>query len=312
MRFAIVGAGGAGGYFGARLAEAGHDVTFIARGDHLAAIRAGGLRVESVTGDVVAITARATDDPREVGVVDYVIMGVKSWQVAQAARDAAPLIGASTAVLPLQNGVDAAEQISSALGREHALGGIAKIISFLVGPGHIKHAGAAPTLEFGELDGTRSDRVVALCEAFQQAQGVTATISSDIHVAMRAKFLFITAWGGVGAVTRAPLGIIRSVPETRQLVQAVMEEIETVARARQVQLPPDIVTKTMAFIDSLPAQGTASMQRDIADGKPSELDSLSGAVTRLGLDVGVTTPTNTTIYHSLLPLERRARKQLEF
>ncbi len=312
MRFAIVGVGGAGGYFGARLAEAGHDVTFIARGDHLAAIRAGGLRVESIAGDVVITPASATDDPREVGVVDYVFMGVKSWQVADAARGAAPLVGASTAVLPLQNGVEAAEQIGLALGREHAIGGIAKIISLLVGPGHIRHVGAVPTLEFGELDGTRSERVIKLGEVLQQAKGVTATISSDIRVAMWAKFLFITAWGGVGAVTRAPLGTIRSVPETRRLLQAVMEEIEHVARAIHVQLPPDIVAKTMTFIDSLPAEGTASMQRDMFDGKPSELESLNGAVTRLGLDAGVATPTNTTIYHALLPLERRARKQLEF
>lgn len=312
MRFAVIGVGGAGGYFGARLAEAGHDVTFIARGEHLAAIRKSGLRIDSVNGDVVVSSAKATDDPREVGVVDYVLMGVQAWQVPEAARAAAALVGPTTAVLPLQNGVEAPEQIAEALGREHALGGTAKIISFRVGPGHIKHAGAEPTLEIGELDGARSARVEALRQAFAQAKGVTVTIPADIRVATWAKFLFITSWAGVGAVTRAPLGVIRSVPETRRLLETAMQEIERVARANAIRLPAGVVAATMTFVDSLPAQGTSSMQRDLIAGKPSELESLSGAVTRLGAEVAVPTPTNAFLYHALLPLERRARGQLAF
>ncbi|MCX5744497.1 MAG: 2-dehydropantoate 2-reductase [Proteobacteria bacterium] len=311
-RFAVIGIGGAGGYFGGRLVEAGHDVAFIARGAHLAAIRASGLRIDSISGDFIARPTRATDDPAEVGVVDYVILGVKAWQVPEAVRGIAALVGPSTTVLPLQNGVEAATQIAHELGAGHALGGIAKIISFVEGPGHIKHVGAAPTVELGELDATRSERVVALQAAFARAKGVTAVIPADIQVAMWAKFLFITAWSGVGAVTRAPLGVIRGVPETRQLLEAAMQEIAQVARGNAVQLPSEVVATTMAFVDSLPAHGTTSMQRDLADGKPSELACLCGAVTRLGLACGVPTPTNAALYQALVPLERRARGELAF
>ncbi|HEY5937490.1 MAG TPA: 2-dehydropantoate 2-reductase [Kofleriaceae bacterium] len=309
MRFAVMGTGGAGGYFGARLAEAGHDVTFIARGAHLDAIRRDGLRVESVNGDVTVKPATATDDPATVGTVDYVLLGVKAWQVAESARALAPLMGPGTAVLPLQNGIDAAEEIGTALGTEHALGGTAKIISFLVGPGHIKHTGAAPTLEIGELDREPSARVAALREAFANATGVTIQVPSDIHVAMWSKFLFIASASGVGAVTRAPIGLVRTTPETRDLVLNAMREIEQLARARTVALAADAVTTAMAYYDNLPASGTTSMQRDLAEGRPSELDNLSGAAARLGAAHGIATPTHTFIYHALLLQERLARER---
>ncbi|MEJ7599671.1 MAG: 2-dehydropantoate 2-reductase [Kofleriaceae bacterium] len=306
MRFAVMGTGGAGGYFGARLAEAGHDVTFVARGAHLAAIREHGLRVESVKGDVTVKPANATGDPAMVGVVDYVLLGVKAWQVAEAARAIAPAVGPETAVLPLQNGIEAPDQIASAVGREHALGGTAKIISFLVAPGHIKHTGADPTLEIGELDRTASARVERLKQAFAKATAVTVVLPPDILVAMWTKFLFIASASG-SAVSRVPLGPMREPPETRQLVTSAMQEIERVARARGIELAPDAVAGAMAFLDSLPATGTTSMQRDVAEGRPSELESLSGAVTRLGIASGVATPTHTFVHHALLPLERRAR-----
>jgi 2-dehydropantoate 2-reductase len=311
MRFAVIGVGGAGGYFGARLAEAGNDVTFIARGDHLAAIRSSGLHVGSVHGDVV-VTAAATDDPGEVGEVDCVILGVKAWQVPDAARAAASLVGPSTCVLPLQNGVEAPGQIADALGRDHALGGTAKIIAFRVGPGHVVHAGAEPTVELGELDGTRSTRAEALRQALDDAKGVTATIPDDIRVAMWMKFLLIAGWSGVGAVTRAPIGTTRSMPGTRRLLEGAMAEVEQVAAAHGVPLPTGVVAATMAFVDGLPAQGTASLQRDIAEGLPSELESLSGAVGRLGAAAGVPTPVNDFLYDALLPQESRARGQIDF
>jgi len=312
MRFAVIGVGGAGGYFGARLVMAGHDVAFIGRGEHLAAIRKSGLRVDSVHGDVVARPGVATDDPLEIGPVDCVIMGVKTWQVPEAARAIAPLVGPATVVLPLQNGVEAPAQIADALGREHALGGTARIISFCVGPGHIKHVAAEPAIELGELDGTRSARVETLRQALQQSKGITATIPPDIRVAMWAKFLLIAPVGGVGAVTRAPIGVTRAMPGTRQLLESAMEEIERVARANEISLPREIVASTMAYVDGLPAEGTSSLQRDLTEGKPSELESLNGAVARLGREVGVRTPTNAFLYQALLPLDRRARGDLEF
>jgi len=309
MRFAVMGTGGAGGYFGARLAEAGHDVSFIARGDHLAAMRSGGLRVDSVNGDVVVKPVTATADPREVGVVDYVLLGVKAWQVAAAARAIKPMIGPRTAVLPLQNGVEAPQEIGFEVGPEHALGGTARIISFVAGPGHIKHTGAAPTLEIGELDGAASTRVQALQAALMAAKGVSAVIPDDIHVAMWTKFLFIASTSGVGAVTRSPMGIFRSTPETRKMLLHAMQEIERVSRAKSIILARDVVDSAMAYVDNLPPTGTTSMQRDIAEARPSELESLSGAVTRLGIAAGVATPTHAFMYHALLLQERRARGQ---
>jgi 2-dehydropantoate 2-reductase len=307
VRFAILGVGGVGGYFGARLAEAGHDVTFIARGAHLAAIERSGLHVHSLAGDVVVNPAVATDDPASVGAVDCVILGVKAWQVSEAALQAAPLVGPNTSVLPLQNGVEAPEQVASVLGRERAFGGVAKIISFVGAPGHIHHTGAQPSIVIGELDGRPTERIEGLRRAFAGAKAAGVTVSNDIQLALWEKFLFITAWAGIGAVTRAPIGIVRSVPESRRLLEDALVETERLARARDIRLARDVVPTLLAIIDALPADGTASLQRDIASGRPSELDNLTGAVVRLGAELGVPTPVNSFLYGALVPLERRAR-----
>ena len=179
-----------------------------------------------------------------------------------------------------------------------------------MGPGHIKHAGAQPTLEIGEINelgGAPSARVTALYQAFQSTKGTAITIPPDIRVAVWSKFLFIASWSGVGAATRVPIGIVRGMPETRQLLVSAMQEIAEVAHGHGIRLPQDVVATTMAYIDSLPPQGTPSMQRDIAEGKPSELESLCGAVTRLGAKAGVPAPTHTLLYHVLLPLESQVR-----
>jgi 2-dehydropantoate 2-reductase len=312
MRFAVVGVGGVGGYFGARLAEAGHTVTFIARGAHREAIEREGLHVHSLKGDVLVKPAAVTDDPSRVGVVDCVILGVKAWQVPDAARSASPLVGPPTAVLSLQNGIEAPDQVARVLGREHALGGVAKIISYVGAPGHIHHTGADPSIVIGELDGRTTERIEALRRAFASAKAAGVTVSSDIELALWEKFLFITAWAGVGAVTRAPVGVVRSVPESRRLIASALDEIERVARARNVRLAPDTAQTIFAIIDSLAREGTASLQRDIAAGRPSELDDLTGAVVRLGAELGVPTPVNSFIYGALAPLERRARGTIAF
>lgn len=312
MRFAIIGVGGVGGYFGARLAEAGHEVAFIARGAHREAIARSGLHVQSPLGSVVIEPARVTADPAEVGVVDTVMLGVKTWQVAEAARSAAPLVGPSTLVLSLQNGVEAPEHVARTLGREHAIAGVAKIISFVSAPGRIVHAGADPSLTIGELDGGSSPRVEALRAAFDGARAASVNLSLDIVRSLWEKFVFIAAWAGVGAVTRAPLGVVRSQPETRRLIEAGLREIEHVARARGIRLAADVAESTLALIDSLPPDGTASMQRDIAAGRPSELEDLTGAVVRLGAEAGVETPLSAFILGALRPLERRARGLLAF
>lgn len=312
MRIAVFGTGGVGGYFGGRLAQAGEEVIFIARGEHLRAMREHGLRVDSIKGDFVLQPVQATDNPAEVGPVDAILVGVKAWDVPQAAQLMRPMVGPETFVVPLENGVEAPDQLAEALGREHVLGGLCKIISAIVAPGHIRHAGIDPYIAFGELDGRKSERAERLRQAFARAIGVTAEIPDDIQVAMWEKFVFIAAISGVGAVTRAPAGVIRSLPETRQMLEQAMREILAVARARGVALSDEVVSQTMAFIDAMPAGGTASMQRDIIAGRPSELDYQNGTVARLGRELGVPTPVNAFIYASLLPQELRARGKVEF
>lgn len=311
MRIAIFGAGGAGGYFGGRLAQAGEEVVFIARGEHLRAIREHGLRVDSLKGDFVIRPARATDDPVQVGGVDAVIVAVKAWQTPEAARAMRPMVGPGTMVVPLLNGVEAPAQLSAELGAERVLGGLARILSFIAGPGHIRHVGFEPYVAFGEMNGSASDRVERLRQAFERA-GVTIEIPPDIQVAMWDKFLFITAFGGVGAVTRAPAGVLRALPETRQMLEDAMSEVLAVARARNVALPDESVARAMATLNAMPPGGTASMQRDIMEGRPSEIEAQNGAVVRLGREAGVATPIHTFIYHSLLPMELRARGQVQF
>ena len=309
MRIAIFGAGSVGGYFGGRLAQTGEEVVFIARGNHLEAMLAKGLRVDSINGDFEVKPVKATDDPSTIGAVDLVIVGVKAWQVSDAAKAMQPLIGPETFVLPLQNGLEAPAQLSAILGSQHVLGGLCGLFCYVAGPGHIVHAGTDPFIKFGELDNSRSDRVEALLEAFKRA-GVNAEIPPDIQVALWMKFLLITVWSGIGAITRAPAGIWRSLPETRQMVEVGLKEIIAVAAARGIALPDNAMDTVMTVYDSLVPQSTASLQRDVMDGRPSELEAQIGAVVRFGEESGVATPQHTFIYRSLLPMELTARGQL--
>ncbi len=310
MRFAVYGSGGVGGYFGGRLAEAGHDVVFIARGPHLEAIRRQGLRIESVAGDALVQPARATDDPASVGVVDAVIVAVKAWQVPEAARAIRPMVGPDTVVLPLQNGVEAPGQLAAVLGEEAVLPGLCKIMTLLAAPGVIRHPGVPPRIEFGERDGRTSPRVEALRRAFEGARGVSVGTPADIEAARWEKFLFIAPLSGVGAVTRVPAGPLRRVPESRDLLRRAMTEVFDLARARKVALREDAVSRTLGFVDGMPEEATSSMQRDIMEGRPSELESQNGTVVRLGREAGVDTPVNAFVYASLLPSEKRARGDL--
>ncbi|MDN3557689.1 2-dehydropantoate 2-reductase [Halomonas maura] len=307
MRFAIMGSGGVGGYFGARLAEAGEDVTFIARGEHLTAIRRDGLRVVSIKGDVAITPASATDDPAEIGVVDVVLLAVKAWQVPTAAEAIRPLVGPDTLVLPMENGVEAADTLSEVLGETAVLDGLCGILAWREAPGLIRHAGVDPFVRFGTRLPAQRAGAERLKAAFDRTIGVSAEMPEDIEVAVWSKFLFICAMSGIGAITRAPLGVTRQLPETRGLIEQILAEIEAVARARGVALPADAVARALAFIDELPAQSTASMQRDIMEGRPSELEAQNGAVVRLGRAAGVATPVNAMIHAALLPQENSAR-----
>jgi 2-dehydropantoate 2-reductase len=308
MRIAIFGTGGVGGYFGGRLAHSGEDVTFIARGEHLRAIRAKGLRVDSQLGDFVVLPAKATDDVNEIGEVDLVIVGVKAWQVPEAARAIKPLVGADTSVLPLQNGVEAVSQLVHELGPDKVIGGLCRIVSFVAGPGHIRHAGFTPSIIIGELDNRQTDRIASIERVFEHAD-VQITIAPDIQVALWTKFLFIASFSGVGAIANAPAGVLRTDPKWREQILAAMNEIYLLAHAHGIKLPADSIDNAMAAINALPEEATSSMQRDIAAGKPSELESQNGAVVRMASETGIDVPTHALIYETLKPLEQKARAE---
>jgi 2-dehydropantoate 2-reductase len=307
MRIAVVGTEGVGAYFGGRLAQAGESVAFVARGAHLDAMRRNGLRVDSVAGDFVIAPVEAYDDLAAIGPVDVVLVAVKAWQVGETAGRLGPLLGPRTFVVPLQNGVEAADQLAAVVGPERVLGGLCKIVSAIVGPGHVRHSGVAPRVEFGERDGKPSERVDALRQAFARAQGVSVLVPEDVEAAIWEKFLFIAPFSGVGAVTRQPAGAMRAVPQTRGLIERAMFEVAALARARGVDLPDEAVARNMRYVDGLPADATASMQRDIMDGRPSELEQQTGAIARLGIETGVPVPVNAFLYAALLPSERQAR-----
>jgi 2-dehydropantoate 2-reductase len=309
VRIVIFGTGGAGGHFGARLARAGEDVVFVARGAHLDAIRGEGLVVETPGGEIRIHPAPATDDPGAVAGADAVLLGVKTWQVEEAARAMAPALSGATFVLPLQNGVDAADQLRAAIGGDRVVGGVCRTLSFLVAPGRIRTLGPINSVQLGELDGSSSERTRRLRAALEGA-GIEASIPPDIRVAIWQKLLMVVPVGSVGAYRRAPVGETRSNPETRAMLDRAMREILVVARARGVTLPEETVAASMRFVDSLDPTGTASLQRDLAEGRPSELEAWTGAVVRLGRESGVPTPMHDEIYAALRPLEREARGRI--
>lgn len=307
MKFAIFAAGAVGGYFGGRLAQVGHDVTFIARGAHLAAIREAGLKVDSIEGDFAVQPAKATDDPASVGAVDVMLVAVKTWQMEAAIEQMKFLVGTNTVIIPVLNGVEAPEQLSAAFGSESVLGGLCRISAFIAGPGHIKHVGMKPSITFGELDNEQSERVLALQKLFNEIPEITAEVPEDIHVAMWEKFIFICSISGVGGVTRQPVGIYRSIPETRAMLEATLKEALRVGKKRDVPLARNLATVIMDRIDKLPEGMFASMQKDVMEGNPSELEAQNGALVRMGRKLGVRVPTHEFIYASLLPQELQAR-----
>ena len=311
MRVAIFGTGGAGGYFGAQLALAGEDVIFVARGDHLRALKTAGLRLETPAGESI-IHGEATDNPAEIGNVDVVLVGVKAWQVTEAANRMRPLVGPDTVIVPLQNGVEAATELAAVF-EANTLAGMCGTLSFVAGPGHIRSVsvGGQNFVKFGELNNIQSDRVERLRQCFSNAK-VPVEVPPNIVKALWDKFLTVTSFGGVGSITRAPIGVTRAIPETRRLLEQCLHETLLVARARNVPMADTAVTDTMKLYDSLPPNGTTSLQRDIAAGKMTELEYWNGAVVRLGREVAVPTPTNQFIYNCLLPSELRARGKISW
>jgi 2-dehydropantoate 2-reductase len=300
MRIAVVGAGGVGGGFGAALAKAGADVTFIARGAHLAAMKGAGLKVESPRGDTHLVPTQATDDPATVGKVDFVLFCVKLWDVESAGAHIKPLVGASTAVIPLQNGIDAADRLIPILGREAVIGGVAQISASIVQPGVIRQVGTFMRMIFGELDGTTSQRgkdFLAMC----RNAGFDANLSDQILTELWMKFALLATNASMTAVTRQPIGKLRDDPDVRAIFLSAIQEVIEVGRARNVALPADALSKVLDFIGHAPPAMKASMALDLERGNRLELPWLSGKVVDIGRELGISTPTHSMLYALLKP-----------
>ena len=302
MRIAVMAAGAVGGYFGARMAAAGHDVHFIARGAHLDAIRKNGLTIESPLGNLNVKDAKATDDPAKVGAVDIVLFAVKLWDTEKASEQAKPLIGPGTRVITLQNGIDSVERMAPILGDEHVVGGIAHISSVISAPGVISQNGQFANMHFGRIDGKPDAKLTAFADA-AKAASVEIRISDSINRDRWQKFIFLVALSGMTAATRSTVGPIMADPETRAFLRALMAETFAVGRAKGVALPDGFVEERMKFSENLPKTIKASMAGDLERGNRLELDWLAGKVRELGRALNVPTPASDTVY-TVLKLHR--------
>ena len=294
MRIAVMAAGAVGGYFGARLAKAGHEVAFVARGRQLDAMRANGLRVESPLGDIHVQPVEVTDQPVTIGTVDLVLFTVKLWDTADSAAAIKPLLGAGTAVLSFQNGVVKDDILRQTLGAEHVLGGAGYIAATIAEPGVIRHSGTLQRLVFGEYDGSVSPRVRQFRDACADS-GIDAEVSDHIELTIWEKFVFLVGASGTTSLARSAVGPIRDHPRSRAFLHDTMAEVVQVGRAQAVPLPADYADERLAFIDQLPATATSSMYRDLEQGYRLEVRWLSGNVVERGARLGVPTPCNRAI-----------------
>ncbi len=296
----MLGSGGVGGYFGARLAASGEEVSFIARGAHLAAMRQNGLKVKSDLGDVHIQPANATDDTTTVGPVDTIVIAVKLWDTEDAGRAALAMIGPGTTLVSLQNGVECNDVLAPIVGAGRLIGGIAQIAATIEAPGVISHLGTMGRITIGELGGGTSDRVAALHDACANA-GIETAASDDIERVIWEKFVFLVGLSGTTALRRQPVGPIREDEDGRAFLLSVMAETVAVGRAKGIDLDAGFAEKRLRFIDGLPYDMAASMYHDLMNENRLELDWLSGAVVRFGAGLGVATPVNRAIYAALKP-----------
>lgn len=300
MRIAVMGSGGVGGYFGARLAAAGHDVTFVARGAHLAAIRAAGLQVKSARGDIHLPHPQVTDAPESLSPVDVVLFAVKLWDTEDAARQVAPLVREGGVIIPFQNGVESMARIGAVVGADRVLGGTAHIAAAIGAPGVIVHIGTMARLRFGAAAGEAPATVRRLAEAFQEV-GVDAEVVADITRALWEKFAFLAAFSGMTAATRQAIGVVRADADMRGVFVAAMREAWAVGRARGVALADDYVEQQTTFADGLPAEMKSSLLHDLVAGNRLEAPWLSGAVARMGAEAGIQTPVSATLFAAMKP-----------
>lgn len=294
-----MGSGGVGGYFGARLVRGGADVTFIARGAHLDAMRSGGLAVESAHEPIRLPKVNATDDPSTIGPVDMVLFGVKLRDTESAARSLLPIVRPQTGIISFQNGVQKDDALRTIFGADAVMGGVAYMATTIARPGVIAQTGTMQRMIFGEYDGRHSPRAQALLAA-ARAGGINAEISDDIRRAIWEKYVFLVGLSGSTASIRLPLGPIRSHPRTRQFLFALMREAVAVGRTQGVALPQDYAEQQLAFVDGLPADMTSSMYHDLERGRPLEVRWLSGGIVEMGAAASVPTPANQAVYDVLV------------
>ncbi|HEY4919082.1 MAG TPA: 2-dehydropantoate 2-reductase [Xanthobacteraceae bacterium] len=300
MRIGVMAAGAVGAYFGGRLAAAGHDVVFFARGANLAALRQNGLKIDSVKGDLVLPKVNATDDPTSVAPVDIVLFAVKLWDTESAAEQTRPIVGPATRVITLQNGVDSVERIAPILGRDNVVGGIAYCATVLSAPGVVSHTSDFAQIRCGRVDGQPDTMLTALVDAAKKAN-VDIVQTSTFEVDRWKKFVFLAAMSGMTSATREPLGKILADPDTRAMFESLLAEIVAVGRAKGVALPADFVEDRMKYAATTPFGFKASMAHDLDRGSRMELDWLAGRVVSLGRELGVPVPMNTAVYTVLKP-----------
>lgn len=306
MKIAIIGAGGVGGYFGGKLAKAGYDVTFLARDKHLNAIQQNGLTIKSVLGDFKVDSVKATDRMEMIELVDFIIIAVKAWQIKDIAKDLKDIVHRDTIILPLQNGVSATDELKKQIMSDNIIGGLCRIISKIESPGVINHFGIEPTILFGELDNSKTERILKIKAIFNNA-GINAKISDDIVVDLWKKFIPICL-SGLLAVTKTTYGELRELNETRQLMIELLNEIFMLSQKIGITIELDYLDKAIAFIDSFPYDSTSSLTRDVLEGKPSEIEYQNGTVVKLAEKYGIETPINRFVYSCILPMEVKARK----
>jgi 2-dehydropantoate 2-reductase len=311
MRIAIFGCGAVGGYFGARLAEAGADVCFIARGATYQALKTKGLELRSPRGDYLLATPAVYASAADAGEVDLVLLCTKAWSLEQAACELKPMLGSGTFIVPLQNGVESPQRLQALLEPERILGGLCYIFAEQSAPGVITHNGSEVHITFGELNNQTSARAQALEASFKHCQGLEVHLSLSIQQAMWEKFLAITSISGLGALLRMPVGVIRGLSGTRELMFTCMREVQALAKAHGVELQDSMLERISAQRDRAPYESTTSLQRDIISGRPSELHWQTGAVVRLAEQTGVSVPVSKLIYTCLLPSELKSSGQLE-
>ncbi len=305
MNIAIIGSGGVGGYFGAKLAQAGNNVTFVARGKHLEAMHENGLKVNSIEGNFHITQVNVTNTITSIEKPDLVITAVKAWQIKEVRNDIKQIIHAGSIVLPLQNGVLAPQELSEVISPKQVMGGLCRIISKIEAPGVINHFGVKPEIVFGEQDKTGSEHMQVLSTLFEQA-GILYKASKDIEADMWKKFISICV-SALLAVTKTTYGEMCELKETRGMMTELLNEIYVLSQKKNIAIKPDFIAKTISFIDSFPYESTSSLTRDVLAGKPSEIEYQNGTVVRLAKEYGLEVPVNQFIYNCILPMELKAR-----